>query len=181
MEYEKNKFRSLILSDTVKPESTRAILKDILEINVHDRGCEAQFKDYTPAPIVLVINSFGGSIYDGLALVDAIRNSQTPVHTHCYGAAMSMAFWIFLAGHKRFAGRYATFMYHEITVFDCDRLTGLKKDIEEYERLQGLYDSFILAQTHICQEKLDKFRESKSDWYIAPEEALKLNICESIL
>lgn len=59
-------------------------------------------------PIKLYINSCGGTIYDMWALIDAIQNSKTPIHTYCMGYAMSAAFDIFLAGHKRYCYKHST-------------------------------------------------------------------------
>ena len=36
---------------------------------------------YTPPPIMLHINSYGGSVFAGLSAVDYIKNSKIPVHT----------------------------------------------------------------------------------------------------
>ena len=86
---------------------TNLIIQDIYEINEEDA------KKQTVEPIKLIINSSGGEIYSGLALIDVIDNSQTPIHTICHGSAMSMALMVYASGHRRIASKYATFMYHE--------------------------------------------------------------------
>jgi hypothetical protein len=42
-------------------------------------------------PIKLIINSLGGNILDGFALIGVIENSFVPVYTYGYGSIMSMA------------------------------------------------------------------------------------------
>ena len=72
-------------------------------------------KDYNREPIKLYINSYGGSIYDMWGLIDVILNSKTPIYTYCTGYAMSAAFKIFLAGHKRYCYKHSIFMYHQMS------------------------------------------------------------------
>jgi ATP-dependent Clp protease protease subunit len=45
----------------------------------------------SPDPIQLFINSPGGTVTDGLAIVDTIKALKAPVHTCCVGLAHSMA------------------------------------------------------------------------------------------
>ena len=78
--YPEHKKRTLLLSDRISQGSVKGIMDSILEINTDD--------------------SDGGSVYDGLALIDVIKNSKTPVHTICVGSCMSMALWIWLSGIK---------------------------------------------------------------------------------
>jgi len=116
-----------------------------------------------------------------MALIDAIRVSHTPVHTICFGSGMSMGLMVFLVGHRRFAGKHCTFMYHELSDIYSDKLEGIKKNVAEYERLQSLIDSIITSKTKILQEQLNKYRETKSEWYIPADEALKLSIAHELM
>ena len=74
-----SKKRDLLLPDDISPKSAENILKDIFEINAADDQKEETYKDRQRQPIRLFVNSYGGSVYDGLALVDVIRHSKTPV------------------------------------------------------------------------------------------------------
>ena len=95
--YPEHKKRDLLLSDRICQNSVKNIMEDIFEINEDDRRKEEIYKDWERKPIKLFINSYGGSVYDGLALIDVIKHSKTPVHTICVGSCMSMGFWIYLA------------------------------------------------------------------------------------
>lgn len=83
--------RDLLLSDRISQGTVKDIIKDIFEINFDDDEKEEIYKDWERKPIQLFINSYGGSVYDGLALIDVIKRSKTPVHTVCIGSCMSMA------------------------------------------------------------------------------------------
>lgn len=168
------KYRNLILSDYIDKDSVEKIIEKILEINEDDDKNETEYKDFERTPIMLFINSFGGSVYDGLSLVDIIKRSKTPVHTICIGSCMSMGFWIWLSGAKRFIGKNATLMFHDITSFVWDKSETLKQELEEVLRLQELLIKEITSKTLIDESKLRDYIIRKAEWYITPEEALKL-------
>lgn len=58
------------------------------------------------------INCPGGSIVDGMNIVNAILKSKTPVDTYNVGIAASMGGCVFMAGRKRYMADYAKLMVH---------------------------------------------------------------------
>lgn len=62
--------------------------------------------------ILLFINSTGGFISDGQAVIDTVACLPIPVWTINLGAAFSMGLSIFLSGERRFAMPGAAFMAH---------------------------------------------------------------------
>jgi ATP-dependent protease ClpP protease subunit len=85
--------------------------------------CEEMFTQFDTAltileeeskePVTVKINSLGGSVYDGLAIVGRIRSSKCKVITEGFGSIMSCAILIMAAGSKRRMSRYAQAMWHE--------------------------------------------------------------------
>ena len=69
--------RIITLGD-IDPITVNEVIQDIYEINAEDA------KKQIVEPIKLIINSFGGEVYSGLALIDVIDSSQTPIHTICH-------------------------------------------------------------------------------------------------
>ena len=58
------------------------------------------------------INSGGGSIFDGIAMYSAVKNSTSKVDTYVDGVAASMASVLALAGDKCFISKNARIMTH---------------------------------------------------------------------
>ena len=173
--------RDLILGENVNSCSVKDIIKSIMDINYDDDIKCKEFSGFQKLPINLYINTYGGSVYDGLGLINIIKASKTPIYTYVVGEAMSMGLPILVSGTKRFAYKYSTIMYHEISTFMWDKLESIKQDLKEGERLQVILDSIILNNTQILKEKLDNVKERKIDWYISAEEALKLGIIDEII
>src|SRR5574343_640520 len=53
-----------------------------------------------PEGVTLFINSEGGSVTDGFAIIDVMETSQMPITTIGMGLIASMGLLIFSAGHK---------------------------------------------------------------------------------
>jgi len=178
-----DQFRSIVLSNDIDNETIEEVIQFILDVNEYDDGQESVTKDYERNPIKLVVNSFGGGIYDGFALVGIIETSITPVHTYCYGYAMSMGLPIFASGHKRFASKYATFMYHEaLTNYpQYDKMSIIKDDLDECNRIMKQYDVCLLLKSSIPQKQLDEVKKSRRDWYFTAEESLTYGITDEII
>lgn len=89
--------RQLTLFDEVDDYEAENIIYQITKWNREDKGKPIEQRK----PIIFSIYSLGGSVPAGLAIIDFIRASITPVYTVNVGVCYSMAFHIFIAGKKR--------------------------------------------------------------------------------
>lgn len=172
--------RVYYLSDGINNKSIGNISFNLLTIIEDDDKKDKEQKDYKRQPIKLFINSFGGSVYDSWGLIDVILNSKTPIYTYCCGYAMSAAFDIFLAGHKRYMFKHSTFMYHQIWNSHCGTYQDIIEDQSELTYLQNTNEEYVLQRTKIPKEKLEEVRIKKQDWYIHCDEAKKYEIAELV-
>ena len=155
--------------------SVNEIIQDIYEINNEDA------KKQTVEPIKLIINSPGGEIYNGMALIDVIDNSQTPIHTVCHGAAMSMALIVYAAGHVRYASKYATFMYHEAAYEIEGKVAFHKQELKETERIDKICDAYLISKTKFTDKTLKPHRDRQAEWYFDVKVAQKYGLVDEIL
>lgn len=174
--YPDHKKRELLLSDRISQGSVKDIIKDIFEINADDTAKAKVYKNWDRTPIKLFINSYGGSVYDGLALVDVIKQSETPVHTICVGSCMSMALWVWLAGTKRLVGELSTLMFHDLSTFLADSTEGIKQELKEMTRLQDMLVAEITEKSAVKEEVLRDYITRKAEWYIPASDALSLKL-----
>jgi len=176
-----NKKRDFILDGKVGEDTVRKIVENIIEINRHDEEHIEKDSAYVVKPINIIINTYGGSLYDANMLIGVIETSKTPVHTYCFGKAMSAGFYIFSSGHKRFATRLATFMYHDASVGLHNTIEGLYHDLKHLENLRDMYDEYILSRTNIPKRVLDQSKMVKNDLYMFADEAHKYGLVDEIL
>jgi ATP-dependent Clp protease protease subunit len=178
MSIPKEKERNILLSEDITASSVKGIIEKIIDINSDDDEKEEYYKNWERKPIKLFINSFGGSCYDGLALIDIIKQSKTPVHTISIGSSMSMGLWIYLAGHKRYVGEHATLMWHDVTTWVWDKTEGIKQELNEALRLSKMYCNEMVSTSMVKQETLDDYINRKAEWYIPADEAIRLKLAD---
>jgi len=179
------KERSLFFSFQVDQKSINELTKEIIAINSDDDYLEKMYlcNDliYNRSPIKIYIDSYGGNVYQCLGIMSIIDKSITPIYTIVTGCAISCGFLILISGHKRFAYKHSTIMYHQVSSGIDGKVTDMGEYLKEVERLQVKFEEFIIEKTNIKTKKLDKINRSKKDWYIEPKEALELNIINEIL
>jgi ATP-dependent Clp protease protease subunit len=172
---EKQKLSRIITLGNIEAESTNDIIQLIYDINDEDIG-KTQVE-----PIRLIINSFGGEVYSGLALIDTIDNSSTPVYTICHGSAMSMALIVYSAGHNRYASKNATFMYHEAAYPIEGKVAHHKQELKEVERVDSICDNYLLSKTSFTQKQLNSVKKIQGEWYFDIETAQEHGLVNEIL
>ncbi len=171
--------RRFFLSDLISANSIKTIIDEIIKINYEDSKKDKKYKNFKREPILLYINSFGGSVYDGLALCDILEKSKTPVHTIAIGSVMSMALPIFLCGTKRYIGKYTTLMFHDVAMFTWDKVECVKPELAESERVRDVMCNIIKRKSSVTQKMLNEYLKNKENWYITAEEALKYKLADA--
>lgn len=173
--------RLYFLSDDVDNESIGQLTWNILHQLAEDDEKDKKEKDYKREPIKIYINSYGGSIYDMWGLIDVIQNSKTPIYTYCTGYAMSAAFKIFLAGHKRYCYKHSTFLVHQLSGWNCGKYLDLKNEISEYDRLNNDIEKYILSRTKFTEDKIEEIWNKKQDFYFNADDAVKYGVVNEVL
>ena len=139
------------------------------------RGIDEMIDEDPNAPITLYVNSFGGSVYDGLGLYDTLEGLDCEVNTICRGSAMSMALILFLAGDNRSITKRSTIMAHSLSSGSWGTVNIQEVDLKESKRLNELLLMILAAKT----KKTKKWWSDKikhDDFYIDPKLSAKLGI-----
>lgn len=130
--------------------------------------------------INLYINSAGGQITSGLAILDTMQFLGCDINTYCIGQAVSMAALLLAAGTKgkRFALPHSRIMIHQ----PYGGVGGTSEDIalqaKEILELKKITGSLMSRFTGQSVEKVHE--DSERDFYMNPESALKYGIIDHI-
>lgn len=127
-------------------------------------------------PIKLYIDSRGGSLSAALTIIDTIKLSRTPVYTINIGNVFKEAFYIYLAGLKRYSYPRASFYYEKDLAFF--NLGEAQSNYEDFikEQQTELHD-MLMEGTKITESDYEK----RSGWWLTPEKAYNLRICNEVL
>lgn len=167
--------RIFYLDEEVNSDTLRNVTMFIIKSNIQDAGLPVEER----IPIKIVINSPGGSVFDGLALVDAINISVTPVFTIAMGYCMSMGFSIMCAGHVRFSLPHSTFLYHDGSTGIIDSTMKFKDAVKFYDKIDETLDKLIASRTKLTVKELED-RKRQENFWIA-EDAKDLGIVDYII
>jgi|TARA_R100000315_G_scaffold62424_1_gene43908 ATP-dependent Clp endopeptidase proteolytic subunit ClpP len=135
------------------------------------------FLDIKPI-INLHINSYGGSLFAGLATVDVIRNLKSSVHSIVEGAAASAATIISVACKKRSMGKYSKMLIHQLSSGTYGKYNELEDDMENNTHLMETIKSIYKAHTNVPMKKLNEIL--KHDLWFDSKTCLELGLVDEI-
>lgn len=135
------------------------------------------------APITMVINSPGGSIFDGLALFDYLRGLRARGHhitTRSIGMAASMAGVLMQAGDTRQMGSYSYVLIHEASTLAIGKSSAIEDEWKLLTRLQDRLVDILQERSTLSAETI-KHNWQRKDWWLDAHECLELGLADEIV
>ena len=138
-------------------------------------------QEYPSEPIKVYINSPGGSVTAGLAILDTMNFVRPAIHTYCVGQASSMAAILLAAGKKgkRFSLPHSRIMIHQPSMW---HVGGQASDIQihakEIQKLKEILIDLLVESTGQTKEKVTA--DVDRDFNMTPEEAIEYGIIDGI-
>jgi len=167
------KERIIFLHDEINHDTASIIIAQLLFLEAEDAK-----KDIT-----LYINSPGGEILSGLAIVDAMHHVKCDVATICTGMAASMGAFILCQGTKgkRFTLPNADVMIHQplTATGGYVQATDMEIQLKHTNKLKVKLTRMIAEATGQKYEKVAADKER--DFWMDAEEAKKYGIVDDIL
>lgn len=133
------------------------------------------------APIEIVFDSPGGSVFAGLALFDFIQTLKESHHvaTSTVGMAASMGGILLQAGDERIAGRNSFMLIHEVSSGSMGKVSDMEDSVKFANKLQDRLVG-ILAERSTLTERQIKARWKKTDWWLDSTEMLELGFIDRV-
>ena len=168
------KDRIIFLGEDVNPTTSSLIIAQLLFLESEDPD-----KD-----IFLYINSPGGSITDGMAIVDTMNYIKCPVTTICVGMAASMGAVLLASGEKgkRFATPNAEILIHQPLIAGgglSGQTTEIKIHADHMVKTREKLNKLLSERTGQSLETIE--RDTERDNYMTAEEALKYGLIDGIM
>ena len=168
------KDRIIMLAEDVNPTSANVIIAELLFLESEDPDKEIHF----------YINSPGGSIVDGMAIIDTMNYIKCPVSTICVGLAASMGSVLLTCGEKgkRFATPNSEILIHQ-PLIGGNGLSGQTTDVKIHtDHLVKTRDKMNKLLSEKTGQSIEKIMEdTERDNYMTAEEALKYGLIDEIL
>ena len=131
--------------------------------------------------ISLYINSPGGSVVDGLGLVDTMNYINCDVSTLCIGMAASMGSVLLSNGTKgkRFVLPHSRVMIHQVSSSQSGTLADLEIELEQTRRCKDDVYKILADNTGKTMEEMTALCD-RNNWFIG-QEAVDLGIVDKVL
>jgi ATP-dependent Clp protease protease subunit len=131
--------------------------------------------------INMYINSPGGSVVDGLGLVDTMNYINCDVSTLCIGMAASMGSVLLSNGAKgkRFVLPHSRVMIHQVSSSQSGTLADLEIEIEQTRRCKNDVYKILADNTGKTFEEMEALCD-RNNWFIG-QEAVDLGIADKVL
>lgn len=173
---EDNEQRRIYINSEIDENIVDTAVYHILRYNRLDKDTPITARE----PIKIYINSPGGLVADGYALIDAIKLSKTPVYTINLANCLSMALLIFISGHKRFSMPHAEFLLHDGSTGCFDSVNKMQDRLKfESEQIEKMTKEYILSNTSITKEQYEM--NMRKEWYFLPQEGKSIGVVDSII
>jgi len=131
--------------------------------------------------ISLYINSPGGVVYSGLAIIDTMNHIKPQVSTICTGMAASMASVILSAGAKgkRFILPNSEVMIHQPHGGSEGQASDIEISAKQILKLRASLNKILAKNTGKPLAQVEK--DVDRDFFMGAEEALKYGIVDEVL
>jgi ATP-dependent Clp protease, protease subunit len=163
--------RVVLLSGEINSDKANDVMARLLWLDHEGDG----------EPIELRINSPGGDLLSGLALVDTIAQLRCPVATTCAGLAASMASVVLTVGTRgqRRATPNARILIHQPWTGQFQgQAADLERTAEEVLRLRHRVDGILAEATGQTVERIH--HDTDRDTWFSAEEAVAYGLIDEV-
>lgn len=163
--------RRLFLTGDINDDMAKAFVQQILYLESED----------PETPVTVYINSGGGSVHSGLAILDIMSSVRMPVATVAYGRAMSIAALLLAGGTPGRRSAYANtrLMVHEPSCsYPKLQASDLKIKMAELERTRQTMVSIFASR--VGRPEAEVAEEIGRDRYLSAAEAKTFGLLDTV-
>lgn len=163
--------RIIMCHGTVEDNMSALIVSQLLYLQSEDAN----------KPIHLYINSPGGSVIAGLAIIDTMNIITCPVYTYCLGQCASMGLMILSCGDKgnRYVLENARIMGHTVSSGCEGKIQDMKIAVKESDRLNDILMEMLAKN---CGKDVKQIKKDMDrDFFMSAEEVVKYGLVDKVL
>ena len=165
------KDRIVFVGGEIEDDMANAIIAQLLFLQSQDPEKE----------VSMYINSPGGSVTAGLAILDTMKMVKCPVATYCVGQAASMGAILLASGEKgrRFALPHARIMVHQPWGGAQGKASDIEITAREILRLKDMLNGILAEASGRTVESVTN--DTDRDHFMSADEAKTWGIVDKVL
>ena len=165
------KDRIVFVGGEIDDDTANAVVAELLFLQAQDPEKE----------VSMYINSPGGSVTAGLAILDTMKMVKCPVATYCVGQAASMGAILLASGAKgrRFALPHARIMVHQPWGGAQGKASDIEITAREILRLKDVLNGILAEAAGKPADAV--MQDTDRDHFMSAEEAKAWGIVDAVL
>lgn len=172
--YKQLQSRKIIINEQISDSIIETAVLPLLDMD----------NDKSGDPIEIILSTYGGSVYSGFSLVDAIEKLKTTTTIHIMSIAASMGLLIAMAGHNNpnvitVCHPFSVGLLHSGSQYVEGASFSVKDTFNFSQHYEEKIRKYILSHSNIDEELYEKI-ERKEYWMDA-DEMLRLGIVNKII
>ena len=165
------KERIVYLGTPIFDQVANSVIAQLLHLEREDPECD----------ISIYINSPGGEVHAGLAILDAMKLNRCDVATFCVGICASMATVLLSSGTqgKRYAMPNSTIHMHQVLGGAQGQAADIEIEAREAIRLNELLRRILAENTGQSEERIKQ--DADRNFYMTSQQAKDYGMIDEIL
>lgn len=131
--------------------------------------------------LTIRVHCGGGSVFEGLAIYDLIRSSDSHVKIHVEGIAGSMGGVIGLAGDEIVINENAFFMMHAVSGGTWGNKQDLLNYVDTMTSCEDRLRKIFTERTNATPETIEEWLNSGKDFWLTSDVCKELGIVDEIV
>lgn len=119
--------------------------------------------------IHVYINSTGGSVSEGLAIYNVLKNQKAKIHTYDCGFACSAASVVFMAGEERVMFDSSLLMIHNAWTYASGNAATFRKQADDLDTITQASVKAYMEKVSISEEEVKRMMDNET--WISAEQA----------
>jgi len=153
--------------------------KSIINVGISLQNRANALGSEEPNSLYLHINSYGGSVFAGLAATDYILSSPVNIVTVVDGCAASAATLMSVVGSHRMIHKHSFMLVHQLSSWTSGKYAELQDDMKNNDLLMKTIKDIYEEYTEIPKKELSKIL--KHDLWWDAETCLKYGLVDEII
>ena len=137
-----------------------------------------QIKNLDVDEIRVHIDSYGGSVSEGWAIYNALRQHPAKIVAYGDGFVASAALYPFLAGDERIASSLSAYYFHQVMVSASGYADDLRAAADKAEKMTEIGIQAFVERTSMTDGEVRALMEAET--WLTPAQALEYGLATSI-
>lgn len=137
-----------------------------------------QIKNLDVDEIRVHIDSYGGSVSEGWAIYNALRQHPAKIVAYGDGFVVSAALFPFLAGDERIASSLSAYYFHQVMVAASGYASDLRAAADEAEKMTEIGINAFVERTGMDADQVRQLMQAET--WMTPTQALDCGLATSI-